>query len=597
MSIDSIVSNSELSKHAEEYINHAIRGLPYDPSLSGCVVQILSGNPLRISDTTNFLDVNDPSVINTKLKEANKNINWHTMRGAIICLRKWGFTSSYDAANDKLKFDIVIQDVDCIQSSPPSNPIVPDSTSLLEAPFLKNKLNRLKKYHMAEEVNAIHPIETALELIDRERNSVSEMRRLADISHLRGKDIGASLDSDKGPSFWEYHFNQEKPIAEFPATEPIFEDQSREIEAISYKRHIQSLPDNPDLFPISEKYEPQANPFQASLQEDIYDYLAELNDDVLGEKKPQTRNQMEIEEHYEEEKAAKEPSLKRKFHEVLIQKKDSLGGSKPGIKKVLTSSALNSTLEQQKLMKTREDKKFDSDFDTLNLLNASLPQTLSPKAQPQVQSKPIMEKTRIAEPKKSTRTYKTMGKEIEQRPEIHEVQLPHKKPSPAVYFDEEFEYEMTENTGREKSKEKKRSPKKLRDIRKFIPPKDTKETREIKGREKEELLEISNNEYMKSFKMVKFSPLSKEEKESRLASYYPREYEPERRSVNLRNDLFDYEEIAFSRPSKPKSGKTTPSKALYVEDPFDQRFTIDLSDFQMVEFKPATTSMSIYNRK
>ena len=602
MSFDPLLSKSELSKHVEEYINHTIQCTPYDPSLSGTVVQILSGNPLRISDTTNFLDVSDPSIINSKLKAANKNINWHTMRGAIIALRNWGFTSSYDAANDKLKFDIVIHDVECIQASPPTDVTVPDSTSLLEAPFLKNKLNRLKKFHIAEEINAQHPIETAIELIDRERCNASEMTRFADASHLRGRNIGASLESERGPqTFWEYEDNQEKPNPEFPATEPIFQEQNREIEAIIYKRHIQSLPDNQDIFPLSEKYESQPNIFQTGIPEDnLLDYLGELNDDVsIGGRKSQPKERIEEEQN----EGDKEPTLKRKFYDV-IQKKDSLG-SVQGVKKVFHGSAFNSTLEQQKLMKTRENKKLgdSQEFDTLKLLGASLPQSSPSKEK--IQPKTTTAKARIAEPKKGTRTYQAPGKE-EQKREIREIVPPQKKPSPGVYFDEELEYEIIETAPpRERSNEKKPTPKKLRDIRTYAPPvknvqqpREVREVREVIRIRDDEPMEISNNDYYDSFKLVKLTPISHDEREARNALFNIRDYDEERRSVHPRNEYRDFEELGYSRPTRPiMSGKTTPGAGLYVEDPFDSRHVIDLSEFEMINFKPATTSMPGFGRK
>ncbi len=58
-----------------------------------------------------------------------------------------------------------------------SGPIVADLARLMEALHIRNKLNRLKKYYLAEELNSQSPIELSLEQIERERTNASETTR------------------------------------------------------------------------------------------------------------------------------------------------------------------------------------------------------------------------------------------------------------------------------------------------------------------------------------------------------------------------------------------------------------------------------------
>ena len=273
MSIENTLTKGELSKQAEEYINHCLEDKFHNPSLSGCIFQVYSENPLRISDGIHSIEVDDPTIANSKLKAAFQNTNWVTIRGTLIALREWRFNSAYDATNDKLKFDITIDDLECVQEGGAAaiKNIIGDVSPLLEASFLKNKFNRLRKHHMAKEFNTHHPIETALELIDSERLATSEVTRLADASHYRGPVIG-SLESNKG-QFWEYEPLSQSQAKEgisrplHSATEPKNDfDRTQNVNKILY----QSLPDyhNPRL--NSQNLDTQTNLFK-DLEDDLSD--------------------------------------------------------------------------------------------------------------------------------------------------------------------------------------------------------------------------------------------------------------------------------------------------------------------------------------
>lgn len=166
MSFDTLLYNLDLTKQVKEYLDKCIKENDFDYFQEPCVVRIYSGNPFRISDNTYYIDVKDASVIIAKLKAVNKNINWNTMPGILVRLKKWKIASDYDEVHDKLKFDIVVDDADYLEKIEPSHQNELEITSLLESDEFKNKFNMLKKHIMSERFEVQHPIENALSLLE-----------------------------------------------------------------------------------------------------------------------------------------------------------------------------------------------------------------------------------------------------------------------------------------------------------------------------------------------------------------------------------------------------------------------------------------------
>lgn len=584
MSIENLLSKEDLSLQAEQYIHHRLRGKPYDPELSGCVVQIVSGNnPFRICDQTNYIDVSDPTVINNQLKAANKNINWHTMRGALICLRKWGFSSTYDAVNDRLKFDIVIHEVDCIQTTPSDQPVIPETVSLLEANYLKNKFNRLKKFHIAEELNESHPIETALEEIERERVNTSEMTRFADHGHRRPQSIDPSLESKPNNYFWTYEMPNRQNQGDgqnFPATEPVHEVQAS---LQDFKHHYASLPENKETFSLSENFPSMMDPFKSQVideEDEFNEYLAELEGGEIGSKKPvNNRDQIEIEEVIIEQTVEKDIITpgKRKAIDVLNKKKEAINDPlRSGVKKVFKGPTMDNISEQQKLIQARGSRsaaKEANETDLLNLLNAPESQDTKRRSAPvHVQEKtlkPSLKKEKVA----------------------------------PVYNLNEFvdisnqEYSQILRVDKPKARQEQEIPRGRNNTRVTVEQQNPNHYI-FRTSDNEDVSEINNKEFLRSFKLIKFGGgNNSQERETKQVSFANDKYDQGRGlrtgALNIIHPVGKASMQLSPSPNKSRgrAENLTPSKL--VENPLDRTMSVDLNEFKLIQWKPATSSKSI----
>jgi len=579
MSIENMLSKEDLSLQAEQYISHRLRGKPYDPELAGCVVQIVSGsNPFRICDETNYIDVADPSVINSKLKAANKNVNWHTMRGALICLRKWGFSSTYDAANDKLKFDIVIHDVDCIQTTTSDQPIIPETVGLLDANHLKNKFNRLKKFHIAEELNESHPIETALEEIERERLNTSEMKRFADHRQRKPQSIDPSLESKNNDYFWTYEMPNRQNQGDgqnFPATEPLHEAQSS---LQDFKHHFTTLPENKETFSLSDKFPSVINPFKSNTpdEDEFNEYLEDLEGGELGSKKSVAKNQIEIEEVIVEQTVERDQFVpgKRKMIDVVNKRKEVIiDPFSSGVKKVFKGPMMDNASEQQKLIQARGNRsasKEGYETDLLNLLNA--PETHEPKRR----SAPVQEQTLKPSLKKE---------KVAPVPNLNEfVDISSNQPYSQILRVDKPRVRQDQEVSR---KTNTRVTVQQQNPKHYI----------FKTTETEEITEIPSQEFTRSFKLIKFG--SGKSSETKQVSFATDKFE------QIRNPRAGGSIHQISRPitiqASPSPNKSrsqvrnlTPSKI--VENPLDKSMSVDVNEFKLIQFKPATSSKISYKK-
>ena len=585
MSIENTLTKGELSKQAEEYINHCLEDKFHNPSLSGCIFQVYSENPLRVSDGIHSIEVDDPTIANSKLKAAFQNANWVTIRGTLIALREWRFNSTYDATNDKLKFDITIEDLECVQESGTTaiKNIIGDVSPLLEASFLKNKFNRLRKHHMAKEFNTHHPIETALELIDSERLATSEVTRLADASHFRGPVIG-SLESNKG-QFWEYEplsqnqakegISNSRPL--HSATEPKNDfDRSQSVNKILY----QSLPDyNARLG--SQNFDTQTNLFkglEADLSDEEVNYQGfrekfdnETLNPVIDPK--ETMEMAEVENTgqkiVEESVQERPPSTKKTLNEIIKQSKERENMNAKHDSKKQTLDGRN---EQQRLIKQRDGKKpgpvnQTPEFETLQLINGSLPKSIP-------QKKPIERSNRS--PEKTGRSL--IGQLLDRN---------NKKAERSI-----LPMDLNEYIEIEEDSEKKPPKHSIVDKRNYdaINSNNLKNYTSIAPRKKEkDLLEITDKEYLTSFKEIK--PMSREITSTKQNQIF-REviYDSgKKKSLPRVKPLMD-DEFVFDLNSKQKKMKTGPS--MYAVNPLNKSILIDLSEFKLVKWKTATSSMN-----
>jgi len=580
MSIENMLSKEDLSLQVEQYINHRLRGKPYDPELAGCVVQIVSGsNPFRIRDETNYIDVADPSVINNKLKAANKNVNWHTMRGALICLRKWGFSSTYDAANDKLKFDIVIHDVDCIQATASESPIIPETIGLLDANHLKNKFNRLKKFHIAEELNESHPIETALEEIERERVNASEMKRFADHRQRRPQAIDPSLESKNNDYFWTYEMPNRQNQGDgqnFSATEPLHEAQGSIQE---FKHHYTTLPENKETFSLSEKFPSVINPFKSNTpdEDDFNEYLEELEGGELGSKKPISKNQIEIEEVVVEQTIERDPFVpgKRKMIDVLNKRKeviiDPLGS---GTKRVFKGPMIDNASEQQKFIQARGSRSATKEVyenDLLNLLDA--PEVHEPKRR----STPVREQTLKPSLKKE---------KVAPVPNLNDfVDISSNQPYSQILRVDKPKPRQEQEVSR------------ARNTRVTVQQQNPNHYI-FKTTETDEIAEIPSQEFTRSFKLIKYA--SGKNSEPKQVTFATDKFEQIRnpRAGGSIHQISRPMTIETSSPSPNKSRSRvqnlTPSKI--VENPLDKSMSVDINEFKLIQWKPATSSKISYKK-
>jgi len=585
MSIENLLSKEDLSLQAEQYIHHRLRGKPYDPELSGCVVQIVSGNnPFRICDQTNYIDVSDPTVINNQLKAANKNINWHTMRGALVCLRKWGFSSTYDAANDRLKFDIVIHEVECIQTSPSDQPVIPETVSLLEANHLKNKFNRLKKFHIAEELNESHPIETALEEIDRERVNASEMKRFADYGHRRPQSIDASQESKANNYFWTYEMPNRQNQGEgqnFSATQPVHEVQSS-LQDYN-KHHYASLPDNKEAYSFPEKFPSMVDPFKSQAIEEeeedgFKEYFAELEGGEITSKKPINKDQIEIEEVNVEQTVEKETFApgKRKAIDVLNKKRETLNDPlSTGMKKVYRGPMMDNVSEQQKLIQARGSRsatKEGSETDLLNLLNA--PESQESKRR----SAPVQERTL----KPSLRKEKVAP--VYNLNEF--VEVPASQPySQILRVDNKPKVNQYQEIPRARNT---RVTVEQQNANHYI----------FRTSDNEDVAEINNKEFFRSFKLIKYA--GSQEKDQKQVSFandnYIRGGQKTGPIHNIHQVSRPVAKQASPSPNKSRSRaeNLTPSKM--VENPLDKKLSIDLSEFKLIQWKPSSSGKAGFKK-
>ncbi len=575
MSIENLLSKEDLSLQAEQYIHHRLRGKPYDPELSGCVVQIVSGNnPFRICDQTNYIDVSDPTVINTQLKAANKNINWHTMRGALVCLRKWGFSSTYDAANDRLKFDIVIHEIECIQTSPSDQPVIPETVSLLEASHLKNKFNRLKKFHIAEELNESHPIETALEEIDRERVNASEMTRFADHGHRRPQSIDASQESKANPYFWTYEMPNRQNQGDgqnFSATQPPHEIQSS-LQDYN-KHHYASLPENKEPFSYPEKFPSMVDPYKSQVieeeEDEFNEYLAELEGGEITSKKPINKDAIEIEEVIVQQTVETIVPGKRKAIDVLNKKKEALNDPlSVGVKKIYRGPIIDNVSEQQKLIQARSIRsatKEGSETDLLNLLNAPESQDNKRRSAPvQVQErtlKPSLKKEKVAP------VYNL--NELKEFVDVS-VSQPY---SQILRVDNKHKVNQYQEIPR------------VRNTRVTVEQKNPNHYI-FKTSDQEDVAEINTKEFNRSFKLIKFD---KEPKQVSFVNDNIRDGQKIAPIQKIHQESRLVVKQASPSPNKSRSSRAenlTPSKI--VENPLDKKISIDLSEFKLISWKPSS---------